>query len=129
MKNSPCVAAVCAALLLSFGCGKSGSADVAGSADSTAPKTVEAPSSVAPKVVLLADGTAEASFHFVDKTPCAACVRAVNTAMTPFKPAFKSHDLAPGESAFKVRFDPRLVDAAKLAAALAAAESAIRPQG
>ncbi len=120
MNNSPKAAAICAVLLLSLGCGKSGTDVVVGPTPS---------STVAPKVSMLADGTAEASFQFVDKTPCAACVRAVNTAMTPLGPAFKSHDLAPGETKFKVRFDPRLVDAAKLATALAAAEPAIQPQG
>lgn len=129
MNSAMLKAAICTALLLGGGCGRSETAVVAGPTAPVAPATVEAPAGVAPKVVLLADGVAEASFHFVDKTPCAACVRAVNKAMLPLGAAFKSHDLAPGEPAFKVRFDPRLVDVQKLAAALEAAEPAIRPQG
>jgi len=117
-----------AALLLGAGCGKTETV-VVGPAVPIAPAQVESAAGAAPKVVLLADGVAEASFHFVDKTPCAACVRAVNKAMLPFGAGFKSHDLAPGEPAFKVRFDPRVLDARKLAAALAAAEPAIHPQG
>jgi hypothetical protein len=88
-----------------------------------------APAPALPAWVSVApDGVAVAAFRFHEKTPCAACVRAVNKAGAALGEAFLGHDLAPGEPAFRVRFDPRRLDAARLAAALAAAEPAIRPQ-
>jgi copper chaperone CopZ len=111
----------CAVLALLFltGCGESGTTVV------KAPPAPAAPAKAEP--LMTAEGMQILAFDFEEEDPCAGCIGSVTKVLGKL-PGVKKNDAEKGKRSFTVEFDPKLIEADKLVAALKDCGEGVKPK-
>ena len=108
------------ALFVVAGCdmGTSGTAPVV-AAKQTPPAKAEP--------LMTAEGMQILAFDFEEEDPCAGCVGSVTKVLAKL-PGVKKNDAEKGKRSFTVEFDPKLLEADKLVAALKDCGEGVKPK-